>query len=877
MTIDAASRLATALADRYRIERELGAGGMATVYLAQDQKHDRRVAIKVLRPELAAVIGAERFLKEIKTTANLQHPHILGLIDSGQSDGLLWYAMPFVEGESLRDRLQREKQLPIPDAVRIATEVAGALDYAHRHGVIHRDIKPENILLHDGSALVADFGIALAASTAGTRMTETGMSLGTPLYMSPEQAMGERQITARSDVYSLGCVLYEMLVGDPPFTGSTAQAIVAKVMTEQPRSLTSQRHTIPPQLDAAVLTALEKLPADRFATAAEFATALADRRYVTTAAAAGAPARATRRVVPWLLCGAAVIGMTTFAVLWWRKSPQEAGGVVRAIVELPAGTALTSSPYLALTRDGSTLLVAARQGNRHLLLQRALNRLTFAAVPGSEDGGRPFVSPDGKWVGFGDGKTMRKVPLDGGPAADIAKGHWGGGDWTADGNIVYTPDYVTGLWRVSANGGAPERLTAPDSAHGELGHWWPQVLPDGDHVLFTAFRTPVERATIEVLSLKTGKRTVLLTGGVSARYVTAGYLLYAKNEALYAVPFDPNRLKLTGQRVAVIQDLALSLPDARAGFTVSDNGTLAYVAASTLVPDLELVWVNRRGEAGTSITAPARFYDPAISPDGHRVAVAIAKPGEPKGAWVLDLARGTRTALTIGGANDFAPLFTPDGIRVIFESERPVFDLYVRAADASSPAAALVVTSYDKYPASITPDGKLLFFEHHVVPHNEIWTVPLDGAGAPASLLKSDAGDLGAPRIAPNGRWLAYMSNESGRSEVYLSPYPAVTSARREVSADGGRDPRWSRAGRELLYRNGARMMAVAVDPVSGQLGMPIELFHGDFESFEVGSSYDVAPDGEHFLMLRRPAGAEPRQIVVVTNWFKELRRLVPR
>jgi len=284
------------LQDRYRLDRELGQGGMATVYLAEDVKHDRKVAIKVLRPELAAVIGAERFLSEIKTTANLQHPHILPLHDSGAADSFLFYVMPFVEGESLRDRLSREKQLPIGDAVRIATEVADALDYAHRHGVIHRDIKPENILLHDGRALVADFGIALAASKAGgTRMTETGMSLGTPTYMSPEQAMGEREITLRSDVYALGAVTYEMLTGDPPFTGSTAQAIVARVVTESPRPLRPQRHTIPPDVEAAVLTALEKLPADRFATAHEFAEALQGRGVVPSSGGSG-----TRIVTPVL-------------------------------------------------------------------------------------------------------------------------------------------------------------------------------------------------------------------------------------------------------------------------------------------------------------------------------------------------------------------------------------------------------------------------------------------------------------------------------------------------------------------------------------------------------------------------------------------------
>src|SRR5512138_1654497 len=269
-------RLQTALADRYHLDREVGAGGMATVYLAQDVRHDRRVALKVLRPELAAVIGAERFLAEIKLTANLQHPHILPLFDSGEADGYLFYVMPFIDGESLRDRLNREKQLPVGDAVRIASEVASALDYAHRQGVVHRDIKPENILLHDGQALVADFGIALAASKAsGSRMTETGMSLGTPHYMSPEQAMGEREITARSDIYALGAVLYEMLTAEPPFTGATAQAIVAKVITEKPAGLIPRRETVPPHVEAAVLTALAKLPADRFATVAEFVGALA--------------------------------------------------------------------------------------------------------------------------------------------------------------------------------------------------------------------------------------------------------------------------------------------------------------------------------------------------------------------------------------------------------------------------------------------------------------------------------------------------------------------------------------------------------------------------------------------------------------------------
>ncbi|HEY6061244.1 MAG TPA: serine/threonine-protein kinase, partial [Gemmatimonadales bacterium] len=399
----APERLASALADRYRIERELGAGGMATVYLAQDLKHDRKVALKVLRPELAAVIGADRFLKEIKVTANLQHPHILGLIDSGEVDSLLYYVMPYVEGESLRERLTREKQLPVDDAVRITREVASALDYAHRHHVIHRDIKPENILLHEGQALVADFGIALAVSAAGgTRMTETGMSLGTPHYMSPEQAMGEREITARSDVYALGAVAYEMLLGEPPFTGPTAQSIVAKVLTEVPRPLLPQRHTIPPNVEAAVLQALEKLPADRFGTAAEFAAALTDPSRTGTAARTAvpaAPAQRTRNRV-LMMVGALAILAAGFA-LGGRLRPARPEPVMRFSVTFPSGEAIQSvqTARVAISPDGSRLVyVGPDSGSGTQLWVRPMSSLNSRPLPGTGGAQAPFFNPEGTMV-----------------------------------------------------------------------------------------------------------------------------------------------------------------------------------------------------------------------------------------------------------------------------------------------------------------------------------------------------------------------------------------------------------------------------------------------------------------------------------------------
>ncbi|HEX6668405.1 MAG TPA: protein kinase, partial [Gemmatimonadales bacterium] len=414
--MESAVALAEALRDRYALERELGAGGMATVYLARDLKHHRQVALKVLRPELAAVIGAKRFLQEIETTANLQHPHILPLHDSGEVGGTAYYVMPYVEGESLRDRLRRDKQLPIDVAVRIAVEVASALDYAHRKGVIHRDIKPENILLHEGQALVADFGIALAMSAAGgTRMTETGLSLGTPHYMSPEQAMGEREITGRSDVYALGCVLYEMLAGDPPFTGSTAQAIVAQVVTETPRPLMPRRHTIPPHLEAAVLRALEKLPADRFATPAEFARALA----TAPAPVPPLPAPLALRSRRPAIFGIVALGMILLVagLAWYLTRPRGGARPLVASLLPPPGCDFDfvgTSNLVQLSPDGSRLAFVAVCGEDRSIWVRAMDTGENRQLGGTAGASYPFWSADGRSLGFFSAERLKRIEVDGG-------------------------------------------------------------------------------------------------------------------------------------------------------------------------------------------------------------------------------------------------------------------------------------------------------------------------------------------------------------------------------------------------------------------------------------------------------------------------------
>jgi len=879
------------LADRYRFEGEVGAGGMATVYLAHDLRHDRRVAVKVLRPELAAVIGAERFLSEIKTTANLQHPHILPLFDSGvatspiaQSPGrpggeFLFYVMPFVEGESLRDRLTREKQLPIEDAVRIATEVASALDYAHRHNVIHRDIKPENILLHDGRALVADFGIALAASKAGgTRMTETGMSLGTPTYMSPEQAMGEREITARSDVYALGCVLYEMLVGEPPFTGPTAQAVVARVMTEAPRPLTVQRHTIPSGIEAATRRALEKLPADRFQSAAEFAGALSTGLNTGPAAAPRPIARGPAwrqvlggRALPWALAAVLLL-----AAAWLARRSAASGGAVttRFAADIEEAQAFPATAPVLVTPDGRTIVVPAVVARRAELVARRLDRLEATVIPGGEGAVRPFLSPDGRWIGYAARGKLLKLPIAGGTPVSLADAAWGGGSWGTDGTIVYNPSYQSGMWEVSEKGGDARELTQPDSASGELAHWWPEILPDGRHVLFTAYRTPVSRATIEVLDRKTGQRTVLIQGGLIGRYSASGHLLFARDGSVLAVRFDPGSRKVSGAPVVVVDDVAMNYSDGFAAFGISPSGTLAYLPASQGGAASIVVEADRQGRERTLLGTPERFDNPRWAPDRRRISLDIPAARSATDVWVIDLARGSRQRITTEEASDFGATWTPDGRTLVYMNERPLFELFTRDADGSRPPEPLLGGGHDRIIGDVSADGRLLSFVLSAQKQSDLWTVALTGAHEARPYL-ANGFQLGHPTLSPDGRWMAYDSDETGRVETYIQSFPDPARARRQVSTGGGSEPIWTRGGRELVFRRGDSVMAVTVEPATGEVGTATTLFAGPYPdelNWSSPRSWDVTPDGQRFLLLRRPTGAVRRQVVVVTGWWQELR-----
>src|SRR5688572_6718058 len=715
------TQLNAALAGRYEIEREIGKGGMATVYLARDLKHGRRVALKLLDPELGAVLGADRFLSEIRVTAHLQHPNLLPLFDSGEANGLLYYVMPFVDGESLRARLDREALLPVQEAVRIAAAVASALDFAHRHDVIHRDLKPDNILLQDGQPMVSDFGIALAVTKAGgARITQTGLSLGTPAYMSPEQATGDRTIDGRTDIYSLGAVLYEMLAGDPPHRASTAQAIIAKVLTERPQRIRALRETVPDYVEAALERALSKLPADRFSTAREFEEAITGARRLASLTAPAASddlaprtkppstiAHRIRALVPWAV---AVAGIAAGAVGWMtRRAPDIPRSRFVLALGDSAPVAIGPGPNLSLSPDGSRLAYVAEPatGSRRIFV-RAMNELDAKALPGTEQAIRPSFSPNGEWIAFTVANRLRKIPAAGGAAVtildDVGTYAWGDGDVV----VFARPGERTGgagLWRVSANGGPPERITTPDTARGET-HLWPHVLPGGKAAIFSVVDS-LDVATARLAAVRLdGAHEVVRLGilGVNARYVPTGHVVLGRLDGtVVVVPFDVDRLEVTGAPVALAEAIHVRIGGATE-LAVASNGTAAFMEVSQ---EHRLVFVDRAGRERPAVDGAGLYSRPRLSPDGRRLAVA-KQDGPDSDIWIYDIDSRTWTRLTNGGRNVLAE-WTADGRRIVWlRGPRGRGEIRWQPWDGSQPAQPIAAPGGIVEAALPSPAGSFL-------------------------------------------------------------------------------------------------------------------------------------------------------------------------
>jgi eukaryotic-like serine/threonine-protein kinase len=893
----------------YRILEKLGGGGMGVVYKAEDTKLGRFVALKFLPEEFAQDRQAlERLRREARAASALNHPNICTIYDIEESGGELFLAMELLEGQTLKHRMA-EKPFAVEPLLDLGAQIADALDAAHAKGIVHRDIKPANIFVTDrGHAKILDFGLAKVRqphkipegvgmsqlSTAGAseeNLTSPGTALGTVAYMSPEQALGQEEIDGRTDLFSLGVVLYEMAAGRLPFQGTTSVAIFDAILHKAPVALARLNPELPVELERIIEKALEKDRKLRYQSAAEIRTDLLRLKRdtgsgrVTTAepAAAAKGIRSPGRQGLILSVGSLLLGAAITGLAIWNLRPAPAPPprtVSRYVITLPSGqqlAGLNNGISVALSPDGTHLAYAATQGGAQQLYLRALDSLETKPIPGTEGAFNPFFSPDGQWIGFFAGDKLKKVSVSGGAAQSLADApQHRGASWGSQGMIVYATNSPGVLQQVPDAGGTPHPVTRLEK--GETDHGWPEFLLGGKAVLFAAGMAANDwtNAQVAVVSTGTGERRNLVPGGTHPGYAPSGHLVYAQGGSLIAVPFDAKRLTATGAAVPVVEGV-LSPSSGAAQYSVSATGALVYVQGSVQSAQSRLVLVKRDGTE-QPLAAPARAYKfPHLSPDGRRLAVPIEE--QQTQIWLYDLARETLTRLTFEGNDNILPVWTPDGKHVAFRSNKEgPENIYWQLADGSGGLERLTTSEYTNSPNSWSPDGQLLAFsESSPTTGTGIWVLRLSDHKAQPFLRT--AFSVTAARFSPDGHWLAYVSNESGRNEIYVQPYPGP-GGKWQISTDGGKEPVWNPNGRELFYRSGDKMMAVEIATQPGfAAGNPRMLFEGQYVLFPAaGPNYDVTPDGQRFLMLKpvEQAQSAPTQINVVLNWFEELKRRVP-
>jgi serine/threonine-protein kinase len=890
---DVLTRLSGSLADRYEVQRELGEGGMATVYSAVDLKHQRDVAIKVLHPDLGAALGSERFLSEIRTTARLQHPHILPLLDSGEADGLLYYVMPLVTGETLRHRLEREGQLPIDDAISIAREVADALGYAHGLGVIHRDVKPENILLRDGHALVADFGIALAVQTAGgARMTQTGLSIGTPQYMSPEQAMGERTIDARSDVYALGAVTYEMLAGEPPFTGPNVQAIVARLIAEEPRSLIIQRRAVPAGVEYAVMRALEKLPADRYSSTSEFAAALLADAPASGRASARGRGKPKSRTWPIVAVGAAMLAagaglgrvlakptaVTEPARQLAIGLPDSIRVAFRGSLDAPGGQG-----SVTISGDGRRIAwigtIHSQPEDHVQLYVRDLNSYTIRPVPGTAGAFAPFLSNDGSRLAYFSGRELRETSLSTGETrvllGDLIRPN--GAAYLADGSVLVAVEQ--GVLTVVARGGGIRRLRVSSPAITQEDSTGVINFPDavrGDRYAVALTRG----GPMIVVSLSDGAirriRPFAVTdssaGIVGGAPKAVGSRLYwLANDVVVSAAFDAEGARLTSEPVPVVSGVRGDLFGA-ADFDVSDDGTVVFVAGRD--PSIgHLAWLAPNGRVDTLAVPPANYVGFDISPDGRSLLTKSITAGGTTEIKIFDIARGTSTVLDVGSGDISQPGWSADGRSALISvAPQGLSSAHVLRVpiDGRSSIDTIMPGGLDRY--AVSGDGRVTILQVSTKRSPNRYLTFGQGAKLYASTNNgpfeelTTLRDFVAPALSPDGKWLAYERYGTGQSAMYIERFP-LDGRPMQVPSDGNAfETFFSAKGDKLFYRASRGVMQVPLT-VSGDrltFGKPTVYVEFAFADF-LGRGYKLGHD-DRLLVKLLPSTAAQSEIRVMTG-----------
>jgi Tol biopolymer transport system component/predicted Ser/Thr protein kinase len=890
----------------YEIVSPLGAGGMGEVYRARDTRLERTVAVKVLPSHLSRTDEArQRFEREAKTISQLSHPHICALYDVGNQDGVEYLVMEYLEGETLAERLLKGP-LPADQTLRFGIEIADALDKAHRQGIVHRDLKPGNVMLTKSGVKLLDFGLAKAVQpalptsaltslpTETPALTAEGTILGTFQYMAPEQLEG-RDTDARTDIFAFGAVLYEMATGQKAFSGRSRASLIGAILKDEPPLISTVQPMTPPALDRIVRTCLAKDPEDRRQTARDVVLEL---RWITEGSQAGiaaslVPARRSRERLAWILAvlfGAGLAVTLSISLLRQPRASSERRAVKLSVLPPEKGTFFPG--MIALSPDGSRLaFVAAGADGKNLLWIRPLDAMEARPLPGTERAYAPFWSPDGRFLAFFAEGKLKKIEASGGPpqiltslTGTIGAGTVGrGGTWNREGVIVFAPNPGGPLVRILDTGGAIAPVTKLDASRQENSHRWPVFLPDGRRFFYFARSRQKENHAIFVGSLDSKETTLLMSGATNVLFSpgspggSRGDLLFERNGRLVTRRLDVSTLRFEGEPIPIAERIQASDPFTAAMFTVSETGVLAYGQGIHTGP-LQLAWFDRSGKRLGSIDSPGYCLDINLSPDQKRVALDVVNfEVGGRELWQAELTRGLPSRLTLGDKQAMSPVWSPDGTRIAFSSnlQGGAPDLYEKPSRGVGKEEPLFHSDAAKLPVDWSADGRFLVFELRDPDSKvKLWVLPLSGDRKPFPLLQTLFNEsLGA--FSPDGRWIAYVSDESGRSEVYVQAFP-ISTAKWRVSTAGGTAPRWRRDGKEIFYLSSEnKLMAVPVTAgPSFDAGIPVALFEvGTTPGVSIRHAYCVTSDGERFLVIRAAEPQETPPITVVLNWTADLKK----
>jgi Tol biopolymer transport system component len=890
MALNSGSRLGP-----YEILAPLGVGGMGEVYRARDMRLERTVAIKILPAQFSRdPVHKQRFEREAKTISNLNHPHICVLHDIGHQDGIDYLVMECVEGETLSNRLEKGP-LPLEQVLKYGAQIADALDKAHRSGVVHRDLKPGNIMLTPTGAKLLDFGLAkpvaplaslatLTATKQESPVTEQGTIVGTFQYMSPEQIEG-KELDGRSDIFSLGAVLYEMLAGQRAFQGKSQLSVASAILEKDPAPICAIKPMTPRALDHAIRRSLAKEPEKRWQSAADLASEL---QWVAEAdSQAGVPTpvfahRQNRERIAWAAASLLGILAALLAIGYIARVPAPTPVIISQIAAPEKGQFVIYGVFggaPALSPDGQRLAFTAQgPDGKELLWMRSLGAATAQPLAGTEQAAFPFWSPDSRYVGYFANGKLNRIDASGGPPFAICDAGPGrGGTWGRDGTILFSPAFNSPLFRVAVSDGVPVAVTKLNAAQNEISHRWPQFLPDGRHFLFFDFTSMGMIDGAYISSLDGGAPRLLVRGNANAMYAPPGYLLYLQQNTLMAQRFDGSALQLRGDAVPLAEQVSPNLSIRQETVTASDTGLLVYARGRGTSND-HLQWLDRSGKEITQTGEPGGYASPRISPDGKSLAVSVFGPDDTRySIWVYDLLRGTKTRRTFDPGNAHSPQWSPDGKTLVFVSTSSgTTHIYRKAADGSGDTTPLVAEAGSAEGAPFWSfDGRYVLFSRtsgraQATANYAIWALPMFGDRKAFSVLQSSI-FLDQPALSPDGKWLAYRSTESGVPQIYIAPFPGGTG-KWQVSKSGGIFPRWRRDGRELFYLSlDNKIMAAEIGEPGSSLtiGEAKTLFQGKTAPYSqsFGVPYDVTPDGGKFVVVSNVTPLEATPLTLVTNW----------